>query len=808
MEVVSLSAERAEVVRWRDADGGWQATVVCKVSYGLRSGVLSLAEHQVPIHREPQHHDDGSLWAPSDLAPYKQRCDVVLVGHAFAPRGRATPQLTARLSLSHVDKSVRVLGARLIDPRGHRLPPAAFRRIALRHHQAPRGAANENPVGVPAGGAPTPDGARLLPNLTWPDERDEPFACFAPIAAGWPTRRVHGGAAELGWLEGLVRETPMPADVDDAFFQCAPPDQQIPFLRGDEPLSLTHLHPEQPQLECALPGRRIVAYAKARDVDPQEVPMVCDTIWIDTDDQLCALTWRGRLKLHRDPDDYRVFTVLAGPGEEPGYEELHRRAREQDGPPSDPNNETRRRREPNIKSETNLLMAVVPHAALPFEPSEGRASRPSGPPPPEPPPPEPFPGAPWSRPSDSRAGAPSSAFDGAPHHPLDTTAPHPALPARESAYPPPSDFPRASTRDSVYPSSSNGNGSPHPPEAQAAGFSDTARLPKAPPPAVLPKPSSLSKPGAWSGSAQARPVRPAVVSRQPGTGSAAGGVLAAMDAARAPADNTPARTPSPPAAPHKRARPALRHKLLWFDPRRVGDVRAEPGFADLLSDRELRLIEEGRDEELEGTARDRADVFELLVRGADVPLRELSTRVDAATDEHGMFEPPVLVVAGELSFPFDPVARLRATVTVLTPLSLGDKPLRGLIDEAEEMLRSPWLEGSHEVADQLVVRLKGDATRAKRGLGAEVIDKRTEQLLLEQRAYQERKLYGATWLRALIADNNEPPQLCYLPAALRDILPLYARFEARLLVELDLREEQGESCPLALKALALARTLR
>lgn len=812
MEVVSLSTERAELVRWRDAAGVRQATVVCKVSYSLRPGVLQLAEHQVPIHSEPQAHEDGSLWAPSDLAPHKQRCDVLVVGHAYAPRSRATPQLTARLQLSHVDKGIRVLGARLVDPRGHRLPPAAFRRIALRYHHAPRGGANENPVGVPEGGAPTPDGARLLPNLTWPDGEDGAFACFAPIAPGWPTRRVHGGSADLGWLEGSMRDAPMPADVDEAFFQCAPPDQQIRFLRGDEPLVLTHLHPEHAQLECSLPGRRIVAYAKARDVDPQEVPMVCDTVWINTDEQICTLTWRGRMKLHRDPEEYRVLTVLAGPGEEPGYEELHRRAREQDSPPSDLNGETRRRREPNIKSETNLLMDVVPQAALPFldKMIERRASAPSGPPPPpEPPPPEPFPGAPWSRPAQSQSRealpmstAPRHALESTPPHlGLETTAAHPA--AREIVPPPPSESARPPARDSVYPSPSSHDGAS--PAPAAAPFSDTARLP----PPRLPKPSSLPKPGGWSSSTQDRQVRPAVVSQHRGTGSAARGVLAAMDAARDPGHAAAPRPSSPPvAATPRRAPPTRRHKLLWFDPLRVGDVRAEPSLADLLSDRELRLIEQGRDEELEGAARDRADVFELLVRGQTVPLGQLQQRVDAATDEHGMFEPPVLIVAGELSFPFDPVARLRATVTVLTPLSLGDKQLRALIDEAEELLGSPWLEGSHDVADQLVVRLKSDATRAKRGLVADVVDKRTEQLLLEQRAYQERKLYGSTWLRALLAEHNETPQLCYLPASLRDVLPLYARFEARLVVELDLREEQGESCPLALKALAVARTLR
>ena len=723
MDLLPLSAEHAHVVTWRDARGTLHATVICKATYALQPGTLELAERQLPIALAPHHHEDGSLWAPSDLAPGKRRCDVLVVGHAHAPRGHATAQLDVGVRLAEIDKTLLVVGARVTDERGSQLPPAAFRRMPLRHHLAPTGRGGENPVGVPEGGVVGRDGMRTLPSLVWPNGDAGLFACFAPIAPGWPTRQQHVGTAGLGWIDGLGRGTPMPPDLDLEFFQSAPADQQIDFPRGDEALVLRHLHAQHPQLVCHLPGVRAVAYAKARGRDPEEVSMRCDTVWINTDDQLCSLTWRGSLALHSAPQAYRVLTTLAAAGDEPGYDKMHRRATgrseadllnghaERGAAAAPP--------EVGVITETELPHAAVSQPALPFQRSD------SGPPPPR-----------------------------------DSTPP-PAL---------------ANT--------------PAPPRLTTKAVAS-----------------------AWAGSSLDDQVRPIVRSDQQGRGAAGAGVLAAMDAARsssagedAPAEPRPSATGN--GAERRTPLPApRRHKLLWFDPEKADAVRAVPELGELLSDRELRLIEQGLDDQFEGVAKDRGDLFEVLVRAEPTPLGNLQSRVDLATDEHGMFEPPLLVVAGELTFPFDPIQRLRATVTVLTPLSLGDKQLRPLIEEAEELLEASWLEGSHDVADQLVVRLEREAGKGKRAMSPEVLGNKTEKLLLEQRAYQERKLYGASWLRSLLAERGQPPVVCYLPASLRDSLPLYARFAARLLVELDLREDQAEASPLALKALAVARTL-
>ena len=81
--------------------------------------------------------------------------------------------------------------------------------------------------------------------------------------------------------------------------------------------------------------------------------------------------------------------------------------------------------------------------------------------------------------------------------------------------------------------------------------------------------------------------------------------------------------------------------------------------------------------------------------------------------------------------------------------------------------------------------------------------------LLEQRKYQIRELAGAPWIRALLHGlAGDRPVPTYLPAELAKKLPLFMRFPARLIVEVLPQQDQTESHPAALRALALARTVQ
>jgi hypothetical protein len=98
-------------------------------------------------------------------------------------------------------------------------------------------------------------------------------------------------------LEGL--RLTIPDDLDWIYFQCAPADQRLRTLRGDEWLELEGLS-EAPRLRTRLPGARaeVRIFAPDRARAPKSVALVADMLRIDADRRQCSLVWRGTFPLH------------------------------------------------------------------------------------------------------------------------------------------------------------------------------------------------------------------------------------------------------------------------------------------------------------------------------------------------------------------------------------------------------------------------------------------------------------------------------------------------------------------------------
>src|SRR5882757_5772585 len=115
MEVVSQGPFRVFGLAWRPQRGAWAYTVIAKATYDLRPVVSPLADQQEDVNDGDNHWDDDpgrSVYAPSDIAPFKQRGDIVVVGDAYAPHGEPTRSVVARLVASSIDKSIEVFGDR------------------------------------------------------------------------------------------------------------------------------------------------------------------------------------------------------------------------------------------------------------------------------------------------------------------------------------------------------------------------------------------------------------------------------------------------------------------------------------------------------------------------------------------------------------------------------------------------------------------------------------------------------------------------------------------------------------------------
>lgn len=293
-------------------------TVVCKATFRLQPDESPLADEQDALNEEDNYWNDDrsrSVYSASDLAPYKPRVDVMLVGNAFAPHKKPVHALLARLFVGDIDKSIEVFGERTLTREGQIREGAPFAKMPLRYERAGGGPETANPVGVKPDAQAGRDGAILLPNLQPPElsiRPGEPIPPigFGPIAPTWPERRAALGRHAGSWPQPSWTSQPIPEGVSPGYFNAAPADQQLDAIRETEFLLLENLHPEHPRLMTALPGVKPKALIERPGVAPEELRMTADTLWIDTDRSLCTLTWRAQVPLSHRAEAGRVVIAI------------------------------------------------------------------------------------------------------------------------------------------------------------------------------------------------------------------------------------------------------------------------------------------------------------------------------------------------------------------------------------------------------------------------------------------------------------------------------------------------------------------
>ncbi len=294
-----------------------------------------------------------------------------------------------------------------------------------------------------------------------------------------------------------------------------------------------------------------------------------------------------------------------------------------------------------------------------------------------------------------------------------------------------------------------------------------------------------------------------------------GGVLAASDhaaaiTARPSPEPAPEEPPAP--APEPVAKPPRTDgiKLIWFDPAVVPRIRRQREWRLILTDLELRLIDEAAADLAAGPLppedKDKRTVREVLLRAQALSPDGVPKAVDGAIGDDGGFEPPLVVVSAELEMPFDEIETLKALATAARPLGSTDKRMKEVLDSVDELITSPWLAGSFGTAESLTTKVRETFAQVRRTLAPDYLDAQAERRLLEQRAYQARPIFGKKHLRGVITGASGPIPV-YLPEATRDDLPMFRRFRATLMAELHHREDQGEQSPFAIKVLALSRAI-
>lgn len=317
---------RVASVVWRPQPGVFSLLVTCKATYQLAPGRSSLASTQdEPNTSDVYQNGDAhrSLLRGTDLVPFKRRAEIVLVGHAYAPRGEPVTSLRTRLVVGTVDKTILVFGDQSFTRDGQLVGPTRFSKSPLSWERAAGGPGTANPVGMRLDGRSDSREAVGIPSLQSPDtqvttyqSQIEPIG-YGPIAPSWPRRQVKLYARIGTWDFRRWADEPLPDDIDaGSFFNMAPLDQQLDELRADEHLVLENLHPDHPRLLTALGGHVPQAFVETSGSSAEEVRLRCDTLAIDTDRGTASLTWRGHVVLSHPTMPGRVSVRLASSPEE------------------------------------------------------------------------------------------------------------------------------------------------------------------------------------------------------------------------------------------------------------------------------------------------------------------------------------------------------------------------------------------------------------------------------------------------------------------------------------------------------------
>ena len=805
MEVLALGPFYVASLPWQRQSREWVLTVVCKATFDLAPGELRLSSGQEPINEADNHWDDDprrSVYSPSDLVPFRKGADVTLVGHAFAAHHQPCRSLLARMVVGSLDKAVEVHADRTWSGEAQITDGPAFTHMPLRYERAQGGPGSMNPVGILVAPGPLPNLHPARRRGTLQDD-GSPVG-FGPIAAGWPQResrlrRHRGSFSHADW-----HTRPLPDDIEIEYFNAAPADQRLPEITPDLEIVLEHLHPDHPRLTTRLPGLRPQAFVERPRGGPQEINLVGDALWIDTDRALCTVTWRGQMPMLSRDERGRVLVAMGAARQKLGWDDVMTLTRalapQKSQPATAPAAPTKaptvvpakpvRPAEQHIFEEESVETEVISTEQLaraegvnlPAWLARGRSRGAAGTPAPAPVP------AAAPAPAPAAAAAPAPA----PVNPTGTvTAP------RVPSQPPRAPLP--------FPAS-------QPPAAAPV-------VPAMPPvPAIPPAPAI-----------PASPVPPAEVRREPldvaapsaapretspWAAAASANVIGAPThkPVAAPVTTTPsvqddARPRVPAARPSRRLGPEV-VDLLWFDPQGVARIRA--AFPTIVDELEFEPLDPKHDLPTDdpNASRDRHDTFGVLTRATPTDGRGIQRAMIESISETGRFTPPVVLLTGELRFPFDEVEHLQAAVAAITPLATEDnKKLKDALEAANEVLKTPLLQAPSNV-EVVTSELRDALRQSKRSVTVSQLDAHIERVLLDQRKYQKRTVFGDEQIRALCVPAGENAAIpVYLPQTLAMRLPLMLRMKARLLAEAHAQQDQYESHPNALRVLALGRVV-
>jgi hypothetical protein len=313
-----------------DEEGRPLLVTVVRATYEIVGRQLVLAEKQAPVMLAGELHGDSpdtSSWRyEPEAAFFKPSTDVVLIGHAYAPRGGVV-EVPVGFQVGPVSRSALVFGDRFwVRSAGATVMtrPQPFEKIPLlwervfggwdRTTERPE-LEHRNPVGMGfrARSGVFEDGHRL-PNVEDPATpitgygQIVPPAGFGFTSPNWAPRAGYAGTYDEAWKK--ERMPLLARDFDRRFFNAGAPGLIAPtYLRGDEQVAVVGASPVG-SLAFRLPavGRPVCTVSLQRRADVR-VEAQLDTVVVNTDEDRVYLTWRGHVVLRDGPHDVKAIAV-------------------------------------------------------------------------------------------------------------------------------------------------------------------------------------------------------------------------------------------------------------------------------------------------------------------------------------------------------------------------------------------------------------------------------------------------------------------------------------------------------------------
>lgn len=321
----SYAAERNWI---RDSKGAHRWVVAVKATFDVAvDGALKLADEQTPPTLAPGYFGEpgrSSLKWDSDLLAAKPGTDVLLHGHAHAPRGRPVPRVEVRLRVGDIDKVLSVYGERRYTKAatgGGVTTAAPFECRPIQYEWAFGGADlvdpdpkkhrhdSRNPIGKGFAVDRRHLEGQSAHCIEYPgkDAAKAGPAGFGPIDSFWSPRLERAGTYDAEWESS--RRPLLPKDYDERHAQCAPGDQQsATALRGGERGELTNLTPEG-LLKFELP-RVHLAFATHIRGRREEHRAHLATVLLLPEERRLAMVWQTALPVSQKDSDYVDSTTI------------------------------------------------------------------------------------------------------------------------------------------------------------------------------------------------------------------------------------------------------------------------------------------------------------------------------------------------------------------------------------------------------------------------------------------------------------------------------------------------------------------